>query len=214
VVQVGGDFSKFFVDFLRIGIVFEDTSERSTGIFVATTHEQPTRRFGKDEESSSENGSPDELKSDRDLVASSVVDILGTVDDDSSDQKTDGDHPLVTSDETSSNGFGSALGLVHGNEARSSSNSETSEYTTDDENGNSLSTGLKSNTEAENAKISDDSPSTTKVITERKGEESTDESPGGKNRSYKRVGSRRDSISSIRLNFSEDLQPRRHLLYS
>lgn len=57
-VQVGGDFSEFFVDFLRIRIVLEDTSERSTGIFVATTHEQPTRRFGKDEESSSENGSP------------------------------------------------------------------------------------------------------------------------------------------------------------
>jgi len=58
VVQVGSDFSEFFVDFLRIGIVLEDTSEGSTSVFIATTHEQPTRRLGKDEESDSEDCCP------------------------------------------------------------------------------------------------------------------------------------------------------------
>jgi hypothetical protein len=103
-VQVGCDIGKLSIDLIPIlvsGVTArqerrthlstvdgstEDTRERLHGLLVASLHDQPTRTLGQDSESGGEDGSPNDLESDGDTVAVGVVDELGSVDDNSSDE--------------------------------------------------------------------------------------------------------------------------------
>jgi hypothetical protein len=115
VVNLRGDFSVLFGDLRRIDVDSEDASESDLSLFVFAGSDQVARRFGKEEESDSENDSPGELETDRNSVRTEIVavksgirnqsqfcashnsndlPILGSVHDNSGNEKTDSNHPL------------------------------------------------------------------------------------------------------------------------
>ena len=51
--------------------------------------------------------------------------VLGLVNDDGRDEETDGDHPLVGADDGTTDVLGRALGLVHGDKAGGTADTET-----------------------------------------------------------------------------------------
>ena len=52
------------------------------------------------------------MKTDRNSVTSEIISILGCVDNDGGDEETDSDHPLVGTDDHTTNMTRSALGLI------------------------------------------------------------------------------------------------------
>jgi len=73
-----------------------ETREGTGCIFVALLHNEPSRRLGEKGHPDGENQSPNKLDSNRNLPRSAGGVVLGGIVDDRGDEKTDGDHPLVT----------------------------------------------------------------------------------------------------------------------
>lgn len=177
-VQVGSNVGKLSVNLCAVDRGTQDSRESLHGLLVASLHDQPPRRLWQEGESSGKDGGPDDLKSDGDSVAVGAVDELSSVDDDSGNEKSPGDSPLVTSDNGSSNVLGSALGLVHGNKARSSSDTKTSKDTSNNEGSKCCSTGLESDSNAEDYEVSNDSVSTSKRVSDGVGQKGTNKGSG------------------------------------
>lgn len=115
VVDLRSDLGVFFSDLRRIDIDSEDASESDLSLFVFAGSDQVARRFGEEEESDGEDDSPGELEADRNSVRTEIVavkngmrnqspvlpsrdgkysPILGSVNNNSGDEKTDSNHPL------------------------------------------------------------------------------------------------------------------------
>ena len=93
-----------------------------------------------------------------------ILAILGSVVDDGSEKETDGDRPLVPGDDGTTDPLWRALGLVHGDESRDQTDTETGEETTDDEGCPVVSAGLESDTKREDNACDNDTDTTTEDI--------------------------------------------------
>ena len=93
-----------------------------------------------------------------------VVAVLGRVVDDGCEEETDGDRPLVSGHDGTTDPLGRALGLVHGDEGGYATDTGTGKDTADNEGGEVGSTRLESDTEGENQAGEDDAKATTKNI--------------------------------------------------
>ena len=102
-----------------------------------------------------------------------AVAVLGRVIDDGREQQTDGDSPLVASDDSAANPFGRALGLVHGDEGGDETDTETCEDTANDERREVGGAGLEGNTEAEDDAGELNTATTTEVISDGSAEKGT-----------------------------------------
>ena len=87
---------------------------------------------------------------------------------------------LVETDDGTTDLFGSALGLVHGHQARDYADTETRDNTTDDEN-DPAGVELKANTEEEDDATEDDTVFAAKTIADGVSSESAEESTSREN---------------------------------
>jgi hypothetical protein len=157
-------------------------------------------RWRKPTYSDGENGSPGELDGNGSPPRGVVGSVLGGLVDDGGEEKTDGDGPLVETDNQTSELFGRAFGLykemkegdksmpvhrrrkgiswmgrtVHGDKARDDSDGKTSDDTADNE----ASEGdgkLESDSEAEEQAGGDETKLSTEEISDRGGSQSAEE---------------------------------------
>ena len=96
-----------------------------------TRHERA--HLGKEDHASSKNCSPDELDRNGNSIRRVIRSVLGSVVENTREEETDGDGPLVETDDGTTDPLGRALGLIHWNQSGDQTHAETSEDTTDDE---------------------------------------------------------------------------------
>ena len=75
--------------------------------------------------------------------------VLGGVVENTREEETDGDSPLVETDDGTTDPLGGALGLIHRNQSGDQTHAQTSEGTTDDEERNGCCRGLESDSDGE-----------------------------------------------------------------
>ena len=78
-----------------------------------------------------------------------VITVVSRVVDDVGEKNTDGDRPLITSNDCTTDPFGRTLGEVHGDEGGDETDTQTGEKTADNENRQLVATSLHGDTEAE-----------------------------------------------------------------
>jgi hypothetical protein len=100
------------LDIVRVGWMTSNPPEGHRGSIDSTLLDIPSGRFRQEEESDTEDQSPQELDCHWDSVGTSVHPILGRVDDTIGDQDTDGDAELVSRYDGTSNLSRGNLGEV------------------------------------------------------------------------------------------------------
>lgn len=127
------DVLKLKLEFGIGGVEGCETAESLDGSLITTLLDEETGRLGQPEHTGSEDGSPDELDGSGDTPSRVVVAVLGGVVYDGSEEKTDGDGPLVSGYNGTTDPFRRTFGLVHGDESGYETNTDTSNDTADDE---------------------------------------------------------------------------------
>ena len=90
-----------------------------------------------------------------------VIAVLGRVVDDGREQETDGDGPMVSGHDGTTDPLGRTLGLVHGDKDGHETDTETGEDTTDDEDREGVAASLHGDTETEDQTCDEDTATTT-----------------------------------------------------
>lgn len=185
VLVVGNDLSELILDVVGVLLLAADGGESLSGLLELSLLDEETWRLWKEEETDGENDSPKELDADWDSVRSSIVAVLGGVDDAVGEQDTDGNAELVTSDEGTANLPWCNLGHVKNDDGRDESNSETGNDTTNGHENDSSGSGLKNGTNGEDSASHNDSWATTDNIGDVTSSDGTEEGTGGENRGHK-----------------------------
>ena len=147
--------------------------ERASGGLVLALLDEPTGGLGEVRHAGGKDEGPDELYGYRDLPGRVILSILGCVVDDRSEEKADGDGPLVAGDDGTTDPFGGALGLVHGDEGGDEADAETGEDTADDERGPLVAAGLESDAGGEDGGRDEDTAATADPVSDVGTREST-----------------------------------------
>lgn len=103
VLLVGDNLSKLDLDVLRVGVLTTETGQRVGGSSEVTLLDEVAGRVGKEEQTTGEDDSPDELNGDGNAVSTGIRPLLSSVDDAGSKHETNGDAELVTSDQGTTN---------------------------------------------------------------------------------------------------------------
>jgi hypothetical protein len=99
-VEVGNtDFVEFGLELGMVRGKGDESGESMGSIVVALLLDEPSRRLGEEDHTDGENETPNELQSDGELPRRMVGPVLGGIVDDTGEEKTDGDRPLVTGDD-------------------------------------------------------------------------------------------------------------------
>jgi len=170
-----GDVEALLVNFSRVGGSGCQSRESLSSLEVSALQEKVSRRLRKEEHATSKDRGPSELDGNGDSPGRVVVSVLSRLVDDSGEEETDGDGPLVKTDDGSSERFGRAFGLVKRDKTRNTSDTETGNDSTSNEdtpNGGELhaETGAKDDAGCDQTK------SSTKQVTDGVGSKSTEES--------------------------------------
>jgi len=189
-----GDVKALLIDLSRVGRPRREPGESLSSLDVSTLEEKVSGGFGKEEHATREDSSPSKLDGNRDPPSRVVRPVLRRLVDDSGEKKTDGDGPLVHSDDHTTESFRRTFTLVHGNEATDGSNSESRDDTTDNK-GSPSSRALKSDTDTEDSTSKDQTKLSTKSVSDGVGSESTKEGTSRKNRNDKRLVTRGQVVS-------------------
>jgi hypothetical protein len=121
----------------------------------------------KQEHAEGKNCGPDELNCNWDLIRGMIRPVFGGVVEDAGEEETDGDSPLVKTNDSTTNPLRGTFGLVHRDQSRNQADAETSPDTTNDEEGNGSCGGLQGNTDGEDETCHNKTPFATEVISER-----------------------------------------------
>ena len=105
--------------------------------------------LGKEDHANSKNCSPDKLDRNGNPIRGMIRSVLGSVVENTREEETDGDGPLVETDDGTTDPLGRALGLIHRNQSGDQTHADTSEDTADDEERNGCCRSLESNTDGE-----------------------------------------------------------------
>lgn len=113
--MVGLDFRNLVLDGRVISWKTTNATERLGSLVLASLFDEESRSLWQDQESCKEHQGPSELDGDGNTVAASVVAVGSGIVDNGGKEKTDGDGPLVGTDNGTTDPFGCCLGLVEGN---------------------------------------------------------------------------------------------------
>lgn len=182
VLEVGIDLVELLLDEVGILGLVTDAGKGSTSLVLLALADEETRGLGEEEETSSEDQSPEQLESDGDAVGTRVGAVLGTVVDAGSQHESDGDAELVAGDDGTANLAGSDLRHVQDDDGGDEADTETSNETTGNEQTKAAGRSLKNNTNDEDEAASDDSSTATEPISEVTSDQSTKEGSSGENR--------------------------------
>jgi hypothetical protein len=117
VPQVGFDFSEISLNFCAVDVGTEDSGEIATGLLGLAFFDQISRGFREECHPTSENCGPDELDRDDNSITRGIRLVLFSLICAGSEQKTDGNGPLVARDDGATDPLGGTFGLIHGNQA-------------------------------------------------------------------------------------------------
>lgn len=174
-VVSGLDVSQLSTDEGIVNVGGVEASEGLGSLLWLVGTDEPSWRLGKNEKTSGQDDSESKLDTDGDEKGSPVAALLGGVFNDGCDQETNGDAPLVTRDNSTSNPSGSAFGLVHGDDGGDDTNTETSDDSTDREQGDGRGDHLKDDTDTEDDEGNLDTPSSTEEVGEGRTGQGTEE---------------------------------------
>jgi len=187
VLVVGNDLSQFLLNVLRVTGLATDAGKRMGGPVELTTLDEVTRRFWESEKTTSQDQSPKNLNGNGNAVRSGSETLLGGVGDARRKQQADGDAELVTGDDGTTDLARRDLGHVQNNNGRDETDTETSDQTADDEQGNGGRGNLETDTEDEDTAASNDGSATTEEIGKITSNDSTEECTSGQDRRDKRL---------------------------
>lgn len=167
----------------QVWVVYRQLSQsrkRVGGLSVLTLGNVESWGLGQQEHTDTQDKTPQDLDGQWDSVTSWRVDLVGTLVDTSSQEDTDGDGPLVTGDDGTSDPLGRSLGLVQWNSGRDETNTQTGNNSTGQEERDRVGGGLQSSTQVEDDKRRDDqTPTSTQGIVDGRSKQSTDKGTGG-----------------------------------
>mgnify|MGYP006953142671 CR=1 FL=1 len=187
VLLVGDDLGKLSLDVVRVAGLATESGQCVAGSLDVTTLDEVTRRVGEEEETTTENQTEDELDTDGDTVRASVVDILGTIVDASSQQETNGDTELVAGNESTSDLARADLRHVQNDNGGLETDTETGDETTSNDQTKTVRGDLENNTDDVDKAADDDSPATTDGVSDITSDDGAEEGTGGEDRSDERV---------------------------
>lgn len=185
-VKVGLDDRKLGSDEWVIDVGGVEAGKRLGGTLVVALLDEPSRRLGENQEEEAENDGPNELDTDGDTPRAGVVSLLGAVGSEGSAKETDGDGPLVTGNDGTTDPTRSGLGLVHGDNGGQNTDAHTGNNTTADKNTEVGGGHLHDDTGAEDSESDLHAPSSTENVRDRSTGKGTDESTGRENRDNER----------------------------
>ena len=183
VVVVGLDLGKLVLDVGGIAGLATEGGERLAGVVRATLLDVPTRGLREEEETDGEQDGPDELDRDGNAVGGGGVPLVGTLTDTRCEENTlmilsvteaqvrwynrgtyDGDSPLVSGDDGTTDGLGGNLGHVHDNNSGDDTDTESSDDTTTDEEIKAGGRDLERDTDREDTTGDDDRKTTSDPV--------------------------------------------------
>lgn len=205
VLLVGNDLGKLGLNVVGVTGLATQSSQSAASSLNVTTLDEVARRVGEEEETTTKNDTEEELDTDGDTVRSSVVDVLGTVVDAGSQQETNCDTELVTSDKSTSDLARADLRHVQNDNGGFETDTETGDETTSNNQTKTVRGNLKNNTDHVDSATHDDSPATTNGISDITSDDGSEESTGRENRSDERVvGTREGGCASTLDELDED----------
>lgn len=118
VLVVGHDLTELLDNGWVVDVQSAESGERLGGTLGVATLDVHARSLRKDEHAEEDNQGPGELNGDWDAVAAGVIAVLGGVVDNCSNKKADSNGPLVSTNDGSTDLFGSARRLHRRGESR------------------------------------------------------------------------------------------------
>jgi hypothetical protein len=106
VFLIGNNLSNFGLDVFGVAGLAPESAKSVDGIVDTALLDEVTGGVREEQETSTENNSPDVLNANGDTVRSGVLAVLGTVDDTRGQHETNGNAELVATDESSSDCLG------------------------------------------------------------------------------------------------------------
>lgn len=182
VLVVGLDLVQLELNVLRVGRLATDAGESLASSLLVVLADEETGGLGQEEETSSENQSPEHLQSNGNTVGAGVSAVLGSVVNARGQHETDGDAELVAGDDGTTDLAGSNLGHVQNDDGGNETDTESSNQTTSNEKTEAGGSSLEDNTNDENEAASNDGGTTTEPVSQVTGDQSTEESTSRQNR--------------------------------
>lgn len=197
VLVVGNDLSKFILDVVGVNWLSTDGGKGLGGSLELALLDEETGGLWQEEETSREDDGPQELHSDGDTVRSSVITVLGGVDNAVGQQNTDGDAELVTGHEGTADLLGRDLGHVQNDDGGDETDTETSNQTANDHDSKGGGGSLQDATNGEDERSENNSWATTNEVGNVTSSDSTKEGTAGQNRGHERLITGRDVESRL-----------------
>lgn len=192
VLVVGLDLVELVLDKLGVLGLVTDAGEHLAGAVLAALADEETGRLGKQEQTGTENQSPQHLDADRDAVGAGVGTFLGGVVNARGQHQTDGNAELVAGDNGTTDLAGCNLRHVQDNDGRDEADTESSNETAGDEQTNAGGSSLQDDTNDENNTSENDGGPTTEPISQVTSNESSEEGTSRKDGHNQRLLRRGD----------------------
>lgn len=178
VFVVGNDFSDLLTDVLGIHRLATDTGQNLRRLLKPTLLDEVARRFRQQEQSATQNESPEHLKSNGDAIGAGVSAVLGTVVDAGSGHETDCDAELVSRDDGSTDFARGNLRHVQNDDGGDKPNAEACNQTAGHDETEPGGGSLKNDTDDEDNAARDDGGATAKPICKITGNQGAEEGTG------------------------------------
>lgn len=203
-VIVGLDLRQLSLD-SRVGSgLAADTLERSKGVIHSVLADIVARRFRQQEKTKGKDGSPDKLEANGDTIGRAGSAILAALVDNRSHKKSDGDGPLISGHQETTDTTRADFRDVENDDRGDTANTQSSNETTGDQTTNASSANLDGNTNREDQTSEQDGKTTTKPLGEDTAKKGTDKGTSGKDRSNQRLARGGDSEASRVIIILED----------
>lgn len=132
-VELEADLGNLVIDGLVVDVDTTKAGNGGAGLLLAALTESETRRLGEEEHTTTEDGRPEETKTDSDSPGGAALHLVGTVVDHVGSPDTEGNEELVASNDDTADDGGGALRLVHGDSDTERTDTDTSDETADSE---------------------------------------------------------------------------------
>ena len=182
ILVIGNDFREFLLDVLGALGLTADTSESVSSLVELAALDEVARGLGQGRETGGEENGPEQLESDRDAVRAAVCTVLGAIDDDGGEQKTDSDAKLIPGYDGPADFLRRDLRHVHDDGCRYESDTETSNQATGNKQAKPTASDLQDDTDDEDTAAEDDSGTATDEISQVTSHDGAEECTGRENR--------------------------------
>lgn len=184
---VGNDFGQLILNVGRVDRLVASTGEGNSGLVKITPSNEETRRFGQEEQATSQNERPKHLEADGDAVGAAVFSVLGSIVDAGRQEEADADAELVSRNDSAADLAGSNLGHVQNDDGGDETDTEASDQSSSHNKTEACRGGLEDDTHDKDSAAENDRGATTDPISKITSNESSEEGTGRENRGDERL---------------------------